>query len=122
MKQKVLIVEDEFVEANYLRSMLERSGYPVCGIARSVTKAMYLLQRERPYLVLLDIFLSGKATGIDLARHLKEQGIAFVYLSANSNDEVLNGAKATEPYGFLEKPFRENDLRIMLEIATYRHE
>lgn len=122
MKEKVLIVEDEYVEANYLRSMLVRAGYPVCGIARSVEKALQLLNQEKPALVLLDIILSGKGTGIDLARCLKEQGIAFVYLSANSNEEILKQAKTTEPYGFLVKPFRENDLLITLEIATYRHE
>ncbi len=122
MKEKVLIVEDEFLEANYLRSMLEQAGYQVCGVARSVEKAQQLVEREKPGLVLLDIFLSGKGTGIDLARQLKEQNIAFVYLSANSNEQILNLAKTTEPYGFLVKPFRENDLLATLEIARYRHE
>ncbi|MEI9908339.1 MAG: hypothetical protein WDO71_00905 [Bacteroidota bacterium] len=70
----------------------------------------------------MDIFLSGKQTGIDLAKQLREDNIAFVYLSANSNEDVLNAAKATQPYGFLVKPFREKDLLIALEIAQYRHE
>lgn len=122
MKKTVLIVEDQFVEANYLRSMLEKSGYTVTGIARSVAQARELIRKERPSLLLLDIFLSGKLTGIDLAKELKEENIAFIYLSANSNEEVLNAAKATQPYGFLVKPFRENDLLITLEIAEYRHE
>lgn len=121
MKEKILIVEDEFVEANYLRSMLNRAGYTVCGVARSVEKALELVEQERPGLVLLDISLSGKLTGVDLARQLKELNIAFIYLSANSTESVLTEAKATEPYGFLVKPFRENDLLITLEIARYRH-
>jgi DNA-binding NtrC family response regulator len=121
MKEKILIVEDEFVEASYLRSMLNRAGYTVCGVARSVEKALELIEQEKPGLVLLDITLSGKLTGVDLARQLKEQNIAFIYLSANSTESVLTEAKATEPYGFLVKPFRENDLLITLEIARYRH-
>ena len=121
MKEKILIVEDEFVEASYLRSMLSRAGYTVCGVARSVEKALELIEQEKPGLVLLDITLSGKLTGVDLARQLKEQNIAFIYLSANSTESVLTEAKATEPYGFLVKPFRENDLLITLEIARYRH-
>jgi transcriptional regulator with GAF, ATPase, and Fis domain len=96
--------------------------YEVCGIARSVPIAQEMIKKERPGLVLLDIFLKGKETGIDLAKQLGKENIAFVYLSANSNEEVLNAAKATEPYGFLVKPFREKDLLIMLEIARYRHE
>jgi DNA-binding NtrC family response regulator len=122
MKKKVLIVEDQFVEANYLSMMLAKAGYPLCEIARSVTEALAIIQVEKPALVLLDILLKGKLTGIDLAKQLKEEGIAFIYLSANSNEEILTAAKATEPYGFLVKPFREKDLMIALEIAFYRHE
>lgn len=122
MKEKILIVEDKFVEADYLRLMLTKAGYIITGIAHSVVQAQEMIKQERPDFVLLDIFLKGKLTGIDLARQLAEENIAFVYLSANSNEEVLNAAKATQPYGFLVKPFRERDLLITLEIARYRHE
>ncbi len=122
MKEKILIVEDQFVEADYLRSMLEEKGYAVTGIARSYAKALELIGQERPGFVLLDIFLKGKQTGIDLARELAKDKIPFVYLSANSNEEILSAAKTTQPYGFLVKPFRERDLLATLEIARYRHE
>lgn len=122
MNKKVLIVEDQFVEANDLQLILRKAGYEVSGIARSVQIAQEMINKETPGLVLLDIFLKGRLTGIDLAKQLNEENIAFVYLSANSNEEVLNAAKATKPYGFLVKPFREKDLLIMLEIARYRHE
>lgn len=122
MKKKVLIVEDQFVEADYLRMMLTKAGYLVCDIARSVAEALEIIKAESPALVLLDVFLKGKLTGIDLAKQLKEDNMAFIYLSANSNEEILTAAKATEPYGFLVKPFREKDLIIALEIAFYRHE
>jgi DNA-binding NtrC family response regulator len=122
VNKKVLIVEDQFVEANDLQLILGRAGYEVCGIARSVPVAQEIIRKEKPGLVLLDIFLKGKQTGIDLAKQLSEENIAFVYLSANSNEEVLNMVKATQPYGFLVKPFREKDLLVMLEIARYRHD
>src|ERR1700761_8719485 len=109
-KPEVLIVEDQFVEANHLRIMLDRAGYPVRGIARSVQDALELIAIRAPGLVLLDIFLSGEGPGIDLAEHLRENQLLFIYLSANSNEETLNAAKATHPYGFLVKPFREKDL------------
>lgn len=121
MKEKILIVEDQFVEADYLRLLLEQSGYGITGIARSVVQAQELIQKEKPDFVLLDIFLKGKQTGIDLAHMLTADNIPFVYLSANSNEEVLNAAKQTHPYGFLVKPFREKDLLVALEIAKYRH-
>ncbi len=121
MSQKILIVEDQFIEANHLRLMLQRASHKVCGIARSVGQALELIEKEKPDLVLLDIFLSGKLTGIDLAKQLREDNTAFIYLSANSNEEILNAAKATHPYGFLVKPFREKDLLVALEIGQYHH-
>jgi DNA-binding NtrC family response regulator len=122
MKMKVFIVEDQFAEAHSLQLILERAGYNVCGIARSVQTALVDIAREAPQLVLLDIFLKGKETGIDLARKLKERNIAFVYISANFDSEILATAKETQPYGFLIKPFRESDVLVTLEIALFRHQ
>ena len=121
MNNKVLIVEDQFIEANNLQMILEKAGYSVCGIARSVPLALRIIEKENPELVLLDIFLKGSLTGIDLAWTLKERKIAFIYLSANSDKTTLETAKATRPYGFLVKPFREKDVLVMLEIARYLH-
>lgn len=110
------------MEADFLRLMLTKKGYEVSSIARSVAEAIDILEKEKPGIVLLDIFLKGKLTGIDLAKRLHEDNIPFVFLSANSDEEVLSAAKATHPYGFLVKPFREKDLLVTMEIARYRHE
>lgn len=122
MKQKILIVEDLFIEANDLEIMLVKAGYQVTGIANSVTSALQQIEQQKPNLVLVDIFLKGDRTGIDLAEILQEKDIPFIYISANSNHEVLMAAKATRPHGFIVKPFREKDLIVTLEIAQYRHE
>ena len=122
MNKNILIVEDEFIVADDLQLTLQQAGYNVCGIAASVIEAREIIQAKKPELVLLDIHLKGKLNGIELAKELKEQNIAFVYLSANSNQPILEAAKATEPYGFLVKPFREKDLLVAIDIAFYRHE
>ncbi|MVM38540.1 response regulator [Spirosoma sp. HMF3257] len=121
MSAKILIVEDEFVVANSLRILLRQAGYSVGGIATSAEEAYQNLQQDKHDLVLLDIRLNGSESGIDLARKLKAEHIAFVYLSANSSQKVLEEAKKTEPYGFLVKPFREKDLLVALDIALYIH-
>ncbi|CCH52727.1 Sigma 54 interacting domain protein [Fibrisoma limi BUZ 3] len=121
MSAKILIVEDEFVVANSLRILLKQAGYRVSSIATSAEEAYAILQKDKHDLVLLDIRLNGSESGIDLARKLKAEHIAFVYLSANSSQKVLEEAKKTEPYGFLVKPFREKDLLVALDIAVYLH-
>ncbi|MHA4847240.1 sigma 54-interacting transcriptional regulator [Flavitalea antarctica] len=122
INKKILIVEDELIVANDLRLTLEKAGYIVSGIAASFQEALNIVQIQQPDLVLLDIYLKGKLTGIDLARQLRQSATPFVYLSANSNQQVLEEAKATEPFGFLVKPFRAKDLFVTIEIAFYRHD
>ncbi|BAV06585.1 DNA-binding transcriptional response regulator, NtrC family, contains REC, AAA-type ATPase, and a Fis-type DNA-binding domains [Filimonas lacunae] len=121
-KEKILIVEDEFIVANDLRLMLHKAGYQPCGIASSVEQARQLVATQSPDWVLLDIMLKGSLTGIDLARELMQQKIPFLFISANTNQSILEAAKATHPYGFLVKPFRERDLFVMLDIARYRYQ
>jgi two-component system response regulator HydG len=120
MKEKILIVEDEFIVANDLKIMLLKAGYQVTGIASSVVQARKLIEDKRPDWVLLDIILKGDLTGIDLAWELREQQLPFLYISANTNQTTLEAVKATHPYGFMVKPFRERDLIVMLDIAKYR--
>lgn len=121
MKIKILIVEDQFIEANNIRLMLKEAGYTVLPLAASVPQALEILRNESADLVLLDIILEGEQSGIDLAKILKSRGLPFVYLSANSDKDTLDKVKATEPYGFLVKPLRKKDLLIMLEVALYLH-
>lgn len=122
MKVKILIVEDQFIEANNLKLILKKAGYVVCTIARSVPEAMIVVETEDPALVLLDIQLDGELNGIDLANLLNERNIPFVFLSANSDQNILKAASATKPYGFLVKPFREKEVLVMLDVAWYHHQ
>lgn len=122
MKLKILIVEDQFIEAYSLERILIKAGYQTCQIARSVSVALKIIEKEVPDMVLLDIQLQGSLTGIDLAHTLRKSNTPFVYLSANSNKKILEEAKATMPQGFLVKPFREKDVLVMLDVAWYLHQ
>ena len=121
MKHSILIVEDQFIEANNLRLILDRAGYTVLPIAASFVEAMEMLDRHKPDMVLLDIYLDGSLTGVDFAKILASRKVPFVYLSANSNRKVFLAAKATKPYGFLVKPFRQRDVLAALEVAFELH-
>ena len=92
-KIKILIVEDQFIEANNIRLMLKEAGYAVLPLAASVSQALEILRQESADLVLLDILLEGEQSGIDLAGILKGRGLPFVYLSANSDKNTLDKAK-----------------------------
>ncbi|KLT64322.1 sigma-54 dependent transcriptional regulator [Pedobacter sp. BMA] len=122
MTEKILIVEDEFIVAHDLQMILQHAGYLVAGVASSVKNAREILDKQEVDLVLLDIYLKGRLTGIDLAHHLMEREIPFIYISANSNEKVMDAAKLTSPYGFIVKPYRERDVLLSIDIARYRKE
>ncbi|WP_125723577.1 sigma 54-interacting response regulator [Flavobacterium ustbae] len=121
-KKRILIVEDQFIEAHDLQLILEKASYEVTGIARSVEQALEQIEINRPDLVFLDIMLKGSRNGIELAHILKEKYIGFIFISANSSKSILDQAKTTQPYGFIVKPFREQDVLTTLEIAFYRQQ
>ena len=94
-RTKILVVEDEFIIADVLVNILKTARYEVCGVADSMKEALELINAHQPDFVLVDIFLKGKLTGIDLAHRLMEMDIPFIYISANANQKVLEAAKIT---------------------------
>jgi DNA-binding NtrC family response regulator len=122
LKKRILIVEDQFIEAHDLQLILEKANYEVTGIVRSVDQALEQIEIEKPDLVFLDIMLKGNRDGIELAHILKEKYIGFIFISANSSKKILDEAKTTQPYGFIVKPFRDQDVLTTLEIAFYRQQ
>jgi hydrogenase-4 transcriptional activator len=120
--KKILIVEDESLVGHHLKLILTSAGYKVTGISESVNEALTSIDEQKPDLVLLDIHLKGVLNGIDLARKLTERNMAFVYLTANFQGALLEEAKSTMPFGFIVKPFREDDLLTTLDVAFYRHQ
>ena len=122
MNLNILIVEDQFLEAENLSIILKNAGHSVYGMAKSVDQAIGLLKKCNPDIVLVDIVLKGELNGIDLAHMLDKKNIPFIFLSANSNATTLERAIATKPGGFLVKPFREKELLIALNIAVYRYQ
>jgi DNA-binding NtrC family response regulator len=122
MNLNILIVEDQFLEAENLSIILRNAGHSVHGIAKSVDQAIGLLKKSNPDIVLVDIILKGDLNGIDLAHMLERKNIPFIFLSANSNATTLEEAIETKPYGFLVKPFREKELLLAINIAIYRYQ
>ena len=123
MTKKILIVEDEFVIAHDLETILEGLNYEVVGIALSEPEAMQYLQQHRPDMVLLDIQLKGEKTGIDIARVLnKHYHIPFVFISSFADKQTIARVKETNPLGYVLKPFDEREIYIAVELCLSKAE
>lgn len=115
---KIGIVEDELVIARTILSTLDELGYLHCGPAINYTEAMELLDNNKPDLLLLDIQLSGKKDGIDVAQKVNElYQIPFIFLTANSDAETIDRAKKVKPHAYIVKPFGKEELFAAIEIA-----
>jgi PAS domain S-box-containing protein len=121
-KTTILIVEDEYITAADLQGELTDMGYDVpkgvdCG-EEAIVQAGIL----HPDIVLMDINLRGKLTGIEAAQAIREQyGIPIIFLTAHSDDPTFKKAVQSEPFGFIIKPFEPRNLHTSIEMALLKH-
>jgi PAS domain S-box-containing protein len=122
-KANILIVEDEAVVAADLAGKLERAGYRTVGISADGQDALETAKALAPDLVLMDIRLAGPMDGIKTAERIQSiRNIPIVYLTAHSDMTTLRRAAATEPFGYILKPFEERDVTTQIEIALFKHQ
>jgi len=119
---KIMLVEDEVLFAKDLQDLLESWGYRVPAIVSTGEEAIEKAGELKPNLVLMDIVLKGGMDGIEAADLIRTRfKIPVVYLTAYADDETVQRAKITEPYGYVLKPLEERDLHVTLEIALYMY-
>lgn len=121
-KTRVLIVEDEFVTASDIKTCLEESGYIVSAIVPSGEKAIASVIEDPPDIILMDILLKSKMSGIDAADTIRSRyNLPVIFLTAHSDEQILEKAKLTEPFGYILKPFQVRELHGTIEVALYKH-
>jgi two-component system, response regulator PdtaR len=120
--KSILIVEDEAIVAMTIEDTLHEMGYSVVGQAANAEDALRLARDKKPDLILMDIHIQGDRDGIITAEEINTRyGIPIIYLTAYSDDETIQRAAKTRPYGFLTKPFRKNEMYSTIEMALYKH-
>ena len=116
MKGKILIVEDELIFAADLKITLERMGFKVCGIAKSVDQALNLLQTQEPDIVLLDIYLKDRS-GLELLDFIKKNypEIKAIMLTNQSSDNYKNLCEKIGSDHFIDKSSEFENLTGIIE-------
>lgn len=119
---KILVVEDEVIVARTIASQLIQLGYTVVGTASSGKAAIAKALETQPELILMDIIIKGEIDGIDTASYIREHlDIPIIFLTAYGDDDTVQRAKITQPFGYIVKPFTSKDLRIAIEIGLLKH-
>jgi len=119
--KKILVVEDEAVIALRLQQRLSMMGYEVVALSHSSEESLEKARDLRPDLILMDIKIPGNLDGITVAEIVKsELDIPVVFLTAFAEDQIIERAKQAEPYGYIVKPFQDQELKAAVEIALYK--
>jgi two-component system, response regulator PdtaR len=119
---RILIAEDETIIRLDLRDLLERAGHDVVAEARDGEEAVTLAREHEPELAVMDVKMP-KLDGIEAAKRiLEERPIPIVMLTAYGQDELVNRAVEAGVFGYLVKPFREQDLVPAITTARARYE
>jgi PAS domain S-box-containing protein len=120
---KIMIVEDEIIVAKDIQRILKKLGYEAFDPFANGKKALDSIEKLNPDIILLDINLkSSEIDGIQIAEQIHQHyQIPFIFLTAFSDKTTLERAKLTEPYGYIIKPFEEDDIRTAIEIAFYKY-
>lgn len=118
----ILIVEDETIVAKDIQNRLKKFGYNISGITSTGEEAIRKVIETKPDLILMDIRLKGNIDGVEAAQEIHNNfQIPIIYLTANADDSTLERVKATNPFGYIIKPFKEKELRTIIEITLARH-
>ncbi|HZT84075.1 MAG TPA: response regulator [Gaiellaceae bacterium] len=119
---RILVAEDETIIRLDLRGVLEGAGYEVVGEARDGEEAVALARELEPDLAVMDVKMP-RLDGIEAARRmLAERPIPIVMLTAFDQRELVERAAEAGVYGYLVKPFREQDVVPAIELAKARYE
>lgn len=121
-KVKVYIVEDEAITVAVLSTALQDAGYDVCGSSDNAEHALTALGNNEVDIAILDINLTGTKDGVWLAEQINATSkIPFIYLTSFGDKRTIERAVRTRPYGYLLKPFDDNDIFDSINQAMHNY-
>jgi len=119
----IVIVDDEVLIAEFLKDELTALGYTNLRLAHNKQQALKAIADVEPDLILLDIRMKDEKEGIEIAEEINRSfKIPFVFITAHSDKEIIRQALATNPLGYLTKPFKQMDVYAVVHLAETQQE
>ena len=113
--KKAIIIEDETIISFGYRLQLESLGYDVLGTARSSEEAENLLNEVQPDIIIMDVYLKGDKTGLQLAQEIHaRQQIPVLFLTASTKPDIVTAIRQLKGCHYLTKPINSDSLEDVL--------
>lgn len=109
--RRILVVEDEYLVAEYIAAILEDLGYEVVGPVPTIPEAINAIASEKLDAVLLDASLGGTSSA-PIATELATRGLPFVVVTGYGNLKLATAALQAAPR--VNKPFTSADIASIL--------
>lgn len=116
---RVMIIEDEAIIAMDIAAIVREMGHEVTGIASTRTEAIALAESDQPDLILADIQLADKSSGIDAVNDIlaRFEDMPVIFITAFP-ERLLTGERP-EPAFLITKPYSEDQLRSAVGQAMF---
>ncbi len=116
---KILIIEDESLIALELTQAIKALGYLNVEYTTTLNIAKKIIKSNKINLLIMDINLNAKQTGIQFYNSLKTT-IPIIYITAYKDDQTISNAISTNPLGYLTKPINYDELNALLKLAKHK--
>lgn len=117
-KYNILIVEDEFINAQFIEKAVIKLGHKVIDTVETGQEALEVIQEEEIHVVFMDINLEGSMDGIQCAKLMNQhKSMPIIYTTAFSDSVTIGEATDTNLFGYLIKPYDHHDIEAVLNLT-----
>lgn len=113
--KKIVIVEDDNLLAIVLKKMATAMNFDVLDISQTGQAAIQSIEKNKPDLIFMDIFLADTINGIEVMKKVREySNVPVIYITAQSDFSIRRDAGDVENSFFMQKPVNMSELKIAL--------
>lgn len=119
-RKMALIVEDEFLIAEGLKTQLDAMDVNVCGVASTAEEALEMATLHSPDIVLMDVRLDSERDGVDAALDIHNANVdtRVIFVTGSREQETMDRIAMDHPAATLFKPVTHVQLRRAIEAAV----
>lgn len=115
---QVLLVEDDRSAALDVEMLLDEMGLQLAAVKDNAEDALNYIYAEQPDLIIMDVELKGKLSGLDIAKEISHLRIPVVFTTSYKDKISFEASKEAYSFGYLVKPFNKLSLQSVLEQAA----
>jgi len=121
-KYNILIVEDEYINAQFIERAVLKLGHNVLDSVETGEEAIEVCKKENIHVVFMDINLENSIDGIMCAKKINKHKVTpIIYTTAFADTQTLDEATDTNLFGYLIKPFDFHDIEAALTITLKKN-